>query len=390
MKKIGLLLWALTMTCASATAENVLTVNNATIPQGGEGTVSVELTNDTEFAGFQFSLNLPEGIQLVSRETGSRFAEDHSVGYTTHDGVSVFTCFSASNAAISGNDGVLLTLKLKADASLAVGTVLSGTVDDIYFGTKAEQEYQLPAVSFTITVGEPLDPHIILDENSTQMPTAATGADVRVLRTITAGQWETIVLPFDMSAAQVAKAFGAGVKLAAFTSWESQENESGETGHIKMCFETAPAIAANTPCLINTPADIAVFEVDGVDMAPEEEAVVQVGKKKAERGYMTGTYVAGTAVPEENLYLDNNAFHYSDGSVETKGFRAYFELADVLENAADAPNQVELVVDNVTVGIMPVSLHRAEGTSFDLQGRSVLKMNKKGLFIRDGKKVVVK
>lgn len=73
------------------------------------------------------------------------------------------------------------------------------------------------------------------------------------------------------------------------------------------------------------------FSVDGVDIAAEEEPTVQVGKKKAERGYFIGTYTANTEVPADNLFLSGNKFWYSSGLTQMKGFRGYFELADVVD-----------------------------------------------------------
>ena len=152
MKKTFLFI-ALACGFVAASAENVLKVADVDIPQGQEGFVYLELKNEVTFTGFQFNLNLPEGITLISQEkNSSRFADDHSVGFTTHDLTSVFTAFSSTNNPISDSEGLLLTLCIKADASIGVGTVLSGSIDEIYFGTEEEEEYVLDPVTFNITI----------------------------------------------------------------------------------------------------------------------------------------------------------------------------------------------------------------------------------------------
>lgn len=87
-------------------------------------------------------------------------------------------------------------------------------------------------------------------------------------------------------------------------------------------------IEANHPYIIKVSSAISEFTVDGVDIDPKEEPVVQVGRKSSERGWMYGTYIV-TKVPEENLFLSENKFWYSTGNTTTKAFRGYFMFHDV-------------------------------------------------------------
>jgi len=69
-------------------------------------------------------------------------------------------------------------------------------------------------VTTMITVVEPQDSRVVLDETSTTAPKASNGAvDVLVKRTIKANEWSTICLPFTMTETQVKTAFGDDVRI---------------------------------------------------------------------------------------------------------------------------------------------------------------------------------
>ncbi len=143
----------------------------------------------------------------------------------------------------------------------------------------------LADVSFGIHITEF---RTILDENSTTMPVTEAAANVRVKRTIKANEWSTICLPFAMTEAQVKAAFGDDVELADFASWTPEEDDEGAIVSITVGFTDVTEIEANHPYIIKVSSAISEFTVDGVDIDPEEEPVVQVGRKtttKAFRGY---------------------------------------------------------------------------------------------------------
>ena len=122
-----------------------------------------------------------------------------------------------------------------------------------------------------------------------------------------------------------------------------------------------------------------------------------MGKKKAERGFINGTYVVAD-VPEDNLVLDGGQFVYSDGTQQAKAFSAYFELADVLDDTAAAADHVEIVLngdDDVTTGIQDNKRETINNKyCYDLQGRKiengkfVNRKSAKGVYIVNGNKVI--
>ena len=130
------------------------------------------------------------------------------------------------------------------------------------------------------------------------------------------------------------------------------------------------------------------FNVDGVDIEVEDEPTVQVGKKKADRGYFIGTYTANTTVPDENLFLSGNHFWYSAGTTQMKAFRGYFELADVLTDVEEAGARIAISIDEDPTGIISVNKSKKDSrVYYDLKGRRTEKPIKGNIYIVDGKKV---
>ena len=105
---------------------------------------------------------------------------------------------------------------------------------------------------------------------------------------------------------------------------------------------------------------------------------------------MTGTFVAGTVVPKHSLFLSENKFYYSVGKTKMKAFRAYFTLSDVLSDVSQAAARVHFLVEGETTGIKSVDSSKSiDNSIYDLQGRRVVKPGK-GLYIKNGRKEVVR
>jgi hypothetical protein len=127
----------------------------------------------------------------------------------------------------------------------------------------------------------------------------------------------------------------------------------------------------------------------------EDDACVEFdngksGSRRVVYSGFYGTYHAGTEVPELCLFLNGNKFWYSTGATKMKAFRAYFEFLDVLAEVEEQYGSRIFMnfVDNDATGIRNIKSSE-DGKYFDLQGRGV-KPTKKGLYIKDGKKVVIK
>ena len=373
---------------AGMASAQTLTVGNVEIMQGK--TASFEITvNDGGncYTGLEFDMQFEAGFATTKGKELKAAWKDGSInpGLLNSDGKGTVTCYTMDNTAFIP-DGVFGTIEFSVDASVPVGEY-DVTLSRISFFT-SELSKELPNVTFKVNVVDALT----LSETSTTAPAPATGVKVKVERTFTGGKWSTICLPFDMTAQQVTTAFGSGVKIGDFDSYDPVYDGDNVTS-ISVKFSEVNEIEANHPYIIKVETDKTEFTVDGVDITPEEEAYVEfdngkTGRQREVYGTFLGTYVAGTAVPAKSLFLGDGKFYYATSSTKPmKAFRAYFEFEDVLAAADEAGARIKITFDDIT-GIKDARNYNGEEI-YTLSGQRVNKAGK-GVYIVNGKKVIKK
>ena len=381
-----------------STLNNIIYVEPFNAAAGAQVQMSIKMKNSAAIRGFQFDLFLPDGVTAVKSAKGKILAsltenrlpdeDEHTLTLSEQgDGSIRFLCGSLADETFTGTDGEIATLTISIDGGVANGNYPVYLKNMKLTETDISNFYETESIETTLMVGG--KSYTILDETSTVAPTAASGVDVKVKRTIKANSWSTICLPFAIPAEKLTAAFGAGVEVKDFTSWSSTE-DAGDIVGITIGFTAVTAMEANHPYLIKVANAITAeegFTVDGVDIAPEAEPTKQVGTTKKTRGYFYGTYVANTTVPEYNLFISNDRFYYSNGSTKMKAFRGYFELYDYLSSLDEAGARISILDEDVT-GIANVKTLSVESRDYyDLQGRKVENPGK-GLYINNGRKVV--
>ena len=401
-KKMILMLTACFMLLGQAVADNVLTVSDVNVPQGGQATIEIGCDFDTEFTAFELQLSLPEGLSLLCDEDGKPVIErafdgSHVISgnLLPSNGNYKFTCYSTNeNSLLLPTTGALLRLTVIADGSLTLGTNLNASIIATEFTRLADSKGEnLDDVEFVIHITEY---RTVLDENALTIPESEENANVRVRRTIKAGEWSTICLPFAMTTAQCKAAFGEDVQIADFVDTQSTYDDDDHVVGISISFDDATEIEANHPYIIKVSSPITEFTVDNVDIDPaEEDALIEVdngltGRRRVVYGGFYGTYHAQTTLEEFSLFLSDNQFWYSTGKTKMKAFRAYFVMADVLTDAEEAGARIHFhFEDDVTTGIKERGRTTQNGNTYNLQGQHVEKP-RKGLYIRDNRKIFVK
>lgn len=403
MKKISLLSVVLLMLGLSLQAQENISVGEVLVPQGHQGMLEVrfQFNANHDYVSYQFTVNLPDGIAFVTDDYDKPIVKlgdgQPSALYTIDLNASshIVTCYSNPSTRIDGTQGVLVRIPVKAEATLEVGTVLNGSLSAVEFAHINAVSAPFSNAAFTVKVTD----EIILDENSPIAPEDAENVKVRVKRTINANEWSTLCLPFDMTEEQVKTIFGNDVQLAEFTSYESV-TEGSDVTSITVNFDDADlseGFYGNWPYLIKTSKAVTEFSIDGVDIVNDIEAAVaefdngRTGRNRKVLGRFIGTYEAGTIVPDESLFLSENQFWYSAGKTKIKAYRAYFTLNDVLTNLNAANVKMALNMDGITTIIGGIGDGTpSNGDSYDLVGRKIDKPQQRGVYIMDGKKVLVK
>ena len=381
MKKLFLSLSVLFGLSGASMAQTVSVSDIEALP-GETVTATINLAVPADsYTGFQMTVQFPaEGFSMAA--TGAASGWNGSLEYGAMEAGKVKFAAAASKTF----ETAAIAVEFTVGEGVALGEY-PVAVNVTFEGAEGKAD---AAAEFAVDV---VNRHVvILDENGTEAPANAANVDVVLNRTINVDEWSTICLPFAATSEQLKAAFGNDVQLAAFTAWESEEDEEGAITAIKVNFSTtgaAEGIEANKPMLIKVSAPVETATFEAVNIETEAEPVVQVGKKSAERGYFYGTYTV-SEVPEENLFLSGGDFWYSTGATAIMGYRGYFEFKDVLEAyySEGAEVKVSLFIDDEATGIKSISDSSLKAEEiYNLAGQRVGNL-KKGINIVNGKKVL--
>lgn len=94
--------------------------SEASLTTGLDCVVPVALNNTGAYSAFQVDVELPDGVELVDVQLSDRAQDTHTVAWNTlSNGMIRIVAYAADNAAFTGNDGDLINLVVKADATLA-------------------------------------------------------------------------------------------------------------------------------------------------------------------------------------------------------------------------------------------------------------------------------
>lgn len=392
----------------SAQGGNRLTATDVTVNPGGKTALTIGAAFEkADFIGYQLDITLPKGLSLQAGADGRPAATSLTVLDVTG---SVYASTAASttyrfvaskmgNPVIPAGSYALLSVTILADESLTVGEVMNGALSAIKFSDATQHGTDLADVSFSVAISN----EVVLDENAATLPEAAEGVDVRVKRTINGGEWSTLCLPFAMTEAQVKAAFGSDVQIGDFAGTDSEFDDDDRVVGITVNFDDVTSIEANHPYIIKVSETIEEFTVSGVDIdADEDGACVEFdngrsGSRRVVYSGFYGTYHAGTVLGEFTLFLSDNKFWYSAGQTKMKAFRAYFDFLDILTDVEEGGYDARVVMrfggagEASGVRSAAMALRLAAGQCYDLQGRRVESpIMRKGLYISDGRKVVVK
>ena len=223
------------------------------------------------------------------------------------------------------------------------------------------------------------NPAIVLDETVApeDLPTSGSQSVVVVKYTAKKG-WNTICVPFKISDADLEAIFGEGYKVYDFKSYKD-----GELG-----FQEVNALnrVAGYPYIVYS-ENPTTFEEPGFIVTTVSFRSVNYDEYNGAR--FQGTFAPMPTGTMEGKYGVTPAGKIQKGGANAwmKGYRAYFELPEDVN-----PSKLAITIDGqaIATGIDAVEmLNELNGNVYDLQGRKV-NSAKKGIFLQNGKKIVVK
>ena len=230
-----------------------------------------------------------------------------------------------------------------------------------------------------------VDEEKTLDEN---IDAYGTQSDFFLNRTLTANVWNTFASPFAIAAGDMEKYFGAGAKVRQL------ESTSVAGTVLTLNFTDATEIVAGQPYLVK-PAATVDFSANGKEFAGVNlnDATATPTEKTHVNFVPTLGKTEVTGDVKDILILNTSGTLVHPSAVgNMKGFRGYFLMHEAAANLARA--FVINFGDGETSGIQPIRMENgttpAEGT-YDLSGRRIQgQPTQKGVYIQNGKKVVVK
>lgn len=223
-----------------------------------------------------------------------------------------------------GGKDIKWILKSSADGTYTLGYQDSNAYSTAFVYTQngaIATSYEEPAATFEsaqwkVSTEAPKQQTVTLDEAQNYERPTFTGShvDVTLKRKLNKNEWNTLCLPFPLSAAQIAELWGASTKVAILTG-------DSET---KLSFSFCDNIKAGKPCLLN-PERVNqehTYEIKDIEVSTWNNSDLQyvVGSTRMKgffspRTIMKGSYVIGEA---------NKVYHLVS-NMEAKGFRCYFE-----------------------------------------------------------------
>lgn len=190
--------------------------------------------------------------------------------------------------------------------------------------------------------------------------------------------WNTIILPFAWSDLSV---FGEGAKVYAFSDYSDADGIS---------FTAATSLNAQTPYVLYATEAKSEITFMGVTQFRNSTNAEDLQLSKSGATFQ-GTYAPVAAPDMEGKYgvvPSTGRIQKGSEKASMKGFRGYFTLP------ASAPANVVATffeADGTVTAIKDIRVLDAEnGDIFDLSGRKVTGKAKAGVYIQNGKKIVVK
>lgn len=332
----------------------------------------------------KFNTTVPGTVEVVFSNTGNRNDDEtHSLArFLNINGVNTSASSLKSSETTTGSADV------PAGEVIIKGTLNSDNSDQylrIYKITFTPKETPSEA-DLTLTDADAEETNkakILAMENKDDVT-------VTVDRAVTAGQWNTIYLPFAMNTDAINAAFGEGSVVAAYKEYVG--------GDLK--FQTVNETEANTAYLINPANTVESFTAENVNVvyaADKTMTDITLMASGAAQfyGFLDNTEIAEPAVSIYYLATGNKIKRLATTGGTLKALHGYFLLGASDDEKFDdefGANTLSFSIDGTTTGIVTVEGGEQKfvsGEMFNLAGQRV-NDSYKGVVIVNGKKVIKK
>lgn len=375
MKKIILSMLCCLFTVGAMAVEttDIIKLSTATITPGGdevEITVSLVGTNTNLYAGYNMDIFIPDGFEVLQysdynedddeytyyyckklmSSTGGINKSSHNIGsqLITINGKRALrvACFSQSNATLRANTGNLFTIKVKASSFTKPGTAQI-TIDGVALKVAGGYEY-VPASR--------------VDENITVSTNATTAISISGTN-----NWSTCILPFDCPLPDGVKAY-------------SCTDKDDENSVLKL--SPANSITGYTPYIL--------YSEDGYS-GPISGTVDPT--KYPEKGFVAKGLLNGAITNQQItdgfvMQKINGIVKFYDCDGQT--FNIPAGKCWVTMPEATGAKAWSFVIEGEQTNINSIEHANANTTIYNIGGQRMKNMLQKGIYITNGKKIIIK
>lgn len=346
-------------------------VNRNAKTADGTKDATFEFWSNTPKSGNTFlvyqKMTLPEGTYSMTSYAFAQCADNSSTRGETPSPTGI--SFSANDI-----DGSFIASKNLIEAGIEFVQASEG---EVKIGLKAHDGNNLTWMGIGYVQLFKVQKKAFTISESAEYDTTQKGAgDVTLNRTIKADNtWNTIWLPFSMTKAELQATFGNDVEIAQF----SETVNTNVSSIINFNTMDTPAISPNVPVLLRTSTAGTSYNIAGrtvVDGTPIIEGT---------NFDFVGTTVANTIIEDGDYFISNNKLYTSTGKSKVKGTRAYLKTttagARIISFSLDGEEIA--AIEDIERGTITT------GKVYNLNGQQ-LKKAQKGIYIQNGKKVVIK
>ena len=365
------------------------------IPAGETQMISCKIGNLEPDHYYYFSVNYSYGSRSI-RIRGADYSGTMGSGSVVYNIDGSVSGISSASSSYSANQNVAAIDF--SDVSVYPRLTLARANQNVVFAFAGDATVPESLDGRNVIVGDKADEITITDGTTFFTPCFFTAKHISYSRTFDTALdaegktgWQTIVLPFAPTRISV-----DGEPL----SWKDGDFRlltfARTTADEDVCFEQPDEWDADIPYVIGVPESLLgktiVFEADD---APVNSSIDNIMSMNSDFHIFTGTNVKQTLTNVYVLNAEGSAFELAEEAT-VDPFRAYFVERLGMER------KVVIAPDGTGISLIP-ALPRSEGERavYDLQGRKVADSpsslsgnswysSKKGVYIVNGKKVVIK
>ena len=382
-------------------SNNQLAVDNVTAYIDNAASIGINLNNNTtDLTAYQFDLKLPTGFTLAkdSRDkfqvTKTSRYEDDSQQLTVslqEDGSYRFISFSMSNGVIDGTSGAILNAVIEVADNVIVGTY-EGTISNIIFTKTDGTQVRLIDTKFNIVV----DKNVMGDANG---DSEVNVADIVEIVNYILGKPST---KFVKAAADLNKDGDVNVTdiVMVVNIIMSAQNSSARNRSEKV--ELSTDNDQLTLMDIGNGSLLLSLENRGDYVASQFDVRLSEGQTLEGitlNGQRSGDHLMTYAKTGNNIYkvivysLSNDTFAGNSGElidfkVKSSG---NVRIENIVFVTAGHQEKWFAPLNSGTTGIEAIGQPSLNSDDcYDLQGRRVVNVGQKGIYIKNGKKYIVK